>query len=56
MMTSYVSLHIFFQLKSQTASVLNNDVAKDMFQNIEVIHQFHHVNLLPGLRNRLENW
>ena len=46
----------FFQLKSQTASILNSDVSKAMFQNIEVIHQFHHVNLLPELRDRLENW
>ena len=44
------------QLKAETSSILQPDVAKAMFQNIEVIHQFHHDNLLPELRERLDNW
>ena len=53
----HLHMHAFaLQLKQETSSILQPDVAKAMFQNIEVIHQFHHDNLLPELRERLDNW
>ena len=44
------------QAKNKTVRILQPDVAKAMFKDVEVIYQFHHDTLLPELQKRLTAW
>ncbi|ELU17722.1 hypothetical protein CAPTEDRAFT_217865 [Capitella teleta] len=49
-------LSILVMAKSRVAKMLGDDVAKSLFRDIEVLHQFHGEYLLPQLQDRLKNW
>ncbi|KAI0211328.1 FYVE, RhoGEF and PH domain-containing protein 2 [Lamellibrachia satsuma] len=49
-------LEILVTAKNKTVRILQPDVAKAMFKDVEVIYQFHHDTLLPELQNRLTAW
>ena len=44
------------QAKNKTGHILQPDVAKAMFKDVEVIYEFHHDTLLPELTKRLNTW